>query len=40
MKKAAALPILVAVMLLCVALIAEAQQPNTEKEFLKDQRWR
>jgi putative tryptophan/tyrosine transport system substrate-binding protein len=28
MKKAAALPILVAVVLLCVALIAEAQQPK------------
>ena len=28
MKKAAALPILVAVMLLCVALIAQAQQPT------------
>ena len=28
MKKAAALPILVAVMLLCVALIAEAQEPK------------
>jgi putative tryptophan/tyrosine transport system substrate-binding protein len=31
MKKAAALPILVAVMLLCVALIAEAQQPKIPK---------